>query len=66
MEYKPVWPASGRDFCSTILIRELAEGVFGLASEAVGNTFENSYFILSPSLLLLCELHSVCERPQYF
>lgn len=35
MEYKPVWPASGRDFCSTILIRELAEGVFGLASEAV-------------------------------
>ena len=42
MEYKPVWPASGRDFCSTILIRELAEGVFGLASEAVGNTVENS------------------------
>lgn len=39
MEYKPVWPASGRDFCSRILIRELAEGVFGLASDAVGDLF---------------------------
>ena len=65
MEYKPVWPASGRDFCSTILIRELAEGVFGLASEAVGNSFENIYCVLSPSLLLLCEFQrSVCERSQ--
>ncbi|KAJ7365516.1 hypothetical protein OS493_005625 [Desmophyllum pertusum] len=35
MEYKPVWPASGRDFCTLVLLRELAEGVFGVASEAV-------------------------------
>lgn len=46
MEYKPVWPASGRDFCSRILIRELGEGVFGLASDAVGDLFCKSLVCL--------------------
>ncbi|XP_078351038.1 uncharacterized protein LOC144635803 isoform X1 [Oculina patagonica] len=35
MEYKPVWPASGRDFCNLVLLREFAEGVFGVVTEAV-------------------------------
>ena len=35
MEYKPIWPTSGRDFCNLVLLRELHEGVYGLASEAV-------------------------------
>lgn len=65
MEYKPVWPASGRDFCSIILIRELAEGVFGLASEAVGNSFQNLCCVRAPSLPF-CELHSVCQWSQIF
>ena len=33
-----MWPASGRDFCTLVLLRELAEGVYGVASEAVGNS----------------------------
>jgi len=34
-EFKPVWPASGRDFCNFVVVRELAEGVFCVAYEAV-------------------------------
>ena len=34
-QFKPVWPASGRDFCNFVVLRELAEGVFCQAYEAV-------------------------------
>ncbi|XP_073248466.1 uncharacterized protein [Porites lutea] len=33
-QFKPVWPASGRDFCNFVVLRELAEGVFCQAYEA--------------------------------
>lgn len=45
MEYRPVWPASGRDFCTFHHITELAEGVFCMACEAVGVSLSN---ILAP------------------
>ena len=35
LEYKPQWPASGRDFCVIAILREIDEGVIALASEAV-------------------------------
>ena len=34
-EFKPVWPASGRDFCNFSVTNELSEGVFFQAYEAV-------------------------------
>ncbi|XP_074630901.1 uncharacterized protein LOC141889499 [Acropora palmata] len=34
-EFKPVWPASGRDFCNFSVTNEISEGVFFQAYEAV-------------------------------
>ena len=44
-EFKPVWPASGRDFCNFVVVRELAEGVFCVAYEAVSIA---NFVVLSP------------------
>ena len=35
-EFKPVWPASGRDFCNLAVIREMTDGLFCQVYEAVG------------------------------
>ena len=35
MEYKPVWPSSGRDFCNLAVLRELSNDTYGVAVTAV-------------------------------
>ena len=40
-ELKGVWPASGRDMCNFIVLRELDEGVYCQAYEGVNISFKN-------------------------
>ena len=41
MEYKPVWPASGRDFCTFWHLKRIDESVVCFACEAVGFSFSS-------------------------
>ena len=66
MEYKPVWPASGRDFCTLVLLRELGEGVYCMACEAVSNSIRYLHRVWgsSPSQsfprksVAVCQIHN--------
>ena len=39
-EFKPVWPASGRDFCNVAVTVEMSDGLFCQAYEAVNVAFK--------------------------
>ncbi|XP_048585764.1 uncharacterized protein LOC116604069 isoform X2 [Nematostella vectensis] len=34
MEYRAIWPTSGRDFCNYVVMREVTEGLFAVAAQS--------------------------------
>ena len=35
MEFKPVWPSTARDFCNLGAMREISDGLYGIACQSV-------------------------------